>query len=195
MEISVSHQLIEAAASIFLGLAAGFLYDVFRTVRYEVKSKLLTQALDLLFWVMCSIALFFLGLSVGNGQQRISMTVLSFIGGAVYFALFSRPVLFILEKISGFIKTICRIIAVPVKFAASLLKTLKKSLKNIFHYNKKWYKIETKYGKTGYLSEKDGQSGNNGDITYETKRLRYSYEDTSGGAAYIRSGDTDKHER
>jgi hypothetical protein len=58
MRVPVSHQILEAAASLFLGLAAGFLYDFFRVIRRRLRLPPITILADLLFWIAVGIALF-----------------------------------------------------------------------------------------------------------------------------------------
>ena len=126
MEISVGHQVIEAAASIIFGVAAALLYDVFRTFRYELKLKNLTHFLDALYWIICSFSLLVLGLTVGNGQQRVIMTVIAFLGGTVYFLTVSKYCLKLFKKIAELVRELIKIMSIPVNKTEKIIKKTKK---------------------------------------------------------------------
>ena len=90
MDIPISHQLIQAASSLILGAAAGFIYDLFRVVRRRSRSKAVTAATDFLFWLITGLAIFLLGLSLGGGRQRVFMNIMAVLGAIVYFVTLSR---------------------------------------------------------------------------------------------------------
>jgi spore cortex biosynthesis protein YabQ len=90
MQIPISHQLIQAASSLILGAAAGFIYDLFRVVRRRAPSKAVTAATDFLFWLITGLAVFLLGLSLGGGRQRLFMNIMTVLGAIIYFVTLSR---------------------------------------------------------------------------------------------------------
>ena len=58
MAVSVAAQARALLGALALGLAAGVLYDLFRVVRVRVRLAFLGPALDLLFWLCCTVAFF-----------------------------------------------------------------------------------------------------------------------------------------
>ena len=190
MEVSVSKQLIEMAASICFGAAAAFLYDIFRTIRYVFKLKRSVHIMDGLYWIICSCCLFLLGLTLGEGRQRMVMTVLAFVGGGIYFAAFSRYALPLLEKCAGLLINAVKIAWSPVRKFVNLLKKMRENLKNLFHYNAKCYRIDKKYKK----AERKLSSKHGGSID-ETQTFRYSYENIADRLAGVRGVDSCEHER
>jgi hypothetical protein len=141
MEISISHQLIQAASSLFLGAAAGFLYDFFRVVRHRTHSKTVTAVTDFLFWVITGIALFLLGLSLGEGRQRVFMNIIAILGGILYFCTLSRLTVIVCNKLADAIVLIFFCLSRPVVWSYMAYKKIRYFLKNIFHYQRKWFKI------------------------------------------------------
>jgi len=135
---SVELQLTEATASFLIGIFAGLLYDIFRGIRRGAKCAFVTHFLDGLFLLSVTAALFSLSLAIGFGQQRITDTVISVMGGCFYFAIMSRTVLEILSVVSGFFSRTADFLLRPAK-------KLEKNIKSIFHYNLKWYRIGHKY--------------------------------------------------
>ena len=56
-----------------LGVGAGLVYDLFRVVRVRLPLPLLAGALDLLFWLMVTAALFVYTTAAGSGEVRLSL--------------------------------------------------------------------------------------------------------------------------
>ncbi|MGE4485534.1 MAG: spore cortex biosynthesis protein YabQ [Oscillospiraceae bacterium] len=147
MEISVSHQLCEAAASLGLGAAAGFLYDIFRTVRLETRSSVVTVITDMLFWLICAALLFLFGMSAGEGKQRIFMTIFAFLGGALYFCTVSRFMLKLCGFLAEGVRFVLYCLSRPFVWINICLKKLGNILKTIFKYYRKWYRISYDYNR------------------------------------------------
>lgn len=88
MAVSVAAQARALLGALALGLAAGVLYDLFRVVRVRVRLAFLGPALDLLFWLCCTVA-FFLWSAGSGGLVRIYTVILCLAGGWFYFSLVS----------------------------------------------------------------------------------------------------------
>ncbi|UOO37615.1 spore cortex biosynthesis protein YabQ [Oscillospiraceae bacterium CM] len=142
MEIPVTEQVIQAASSLLLGAAAGFLYDFFRVVRRRAPSGTVTMIADFLFWLVCGAGLFLLGLSLGGGRQRIFMSVVAVTGATLYFITLSRISLAICNKLADIIIFILFCLSRPVVWLYLAMKKICLFIKNIFHYLQKWYKLE-----------------------------------------------------
>ena len=130
--------LLQAAA---LGLAAGLLYDLFRILRCRVRLPLLGPALDLLFWLVLTGVLFLWSQWAWGGPVRLYGVVFLFLGGVIYFRLFSRWMLFLGYRIADLTTFLLGILALPLFALNRLFKKLKKLAKNIFLSSGKWYRI------------------------------------------------------
>ena len=58
MTVSVTDQALFFAGALVMGAAVGLLYDAFRILRVRVRLPLLGGVLDLLFWLVVTVALF-----------------------------------------------------------------------------------------------------------------------------------------
>ena len=138
MELPISLQLLQAGLAFLLGAAAGVVYDLLRTVRLLLRSRVADWVCDALFCIGCACGLFVLGLSVGEGRQRGFLTVFVFLGMALYFVTLSIPARLLLEQLVRCLMRCVQILLRPVKVAAKGVKKMKKNIKNLFHYLHKW---------------------------------------------------------
>jgi hypothetical protein len=206
MEISISHQLIQAASSLFLGAAAGFLYDFFRVVRHRTRSKTVTAVTDFLFWVITGIALFLLGLSLGAGRQRIFMNIIAILGGILYFCTLSRLTVIVCNKLADALVFLFFCLTRPIVWTYMAYKKIRDFLKNIFHYQHKWFKIYADnrfYPSVRNMPKNDHRNDQNrkkhGDqyldtegAAHEAEKGRYYYEARHIRSDCLRVGDSHK---
>jgi signal transduction histidine kinase len=141
MEISVSYQLLQAASSLALGAAAGFLYDIFRVVRRRARSIAVTTITDILFWLITGAALFLMGLSLGQGRQRLFMIVMAFLGATAYFVVLSPLSLIVCNALADGFLFLLYCLSRPVVWGYRLFKKIHTFIKNIFLYSMKCYTI------------------------------------------------------
>jgi spore cortex biosynthesis protein YabQ len=200
MELTISQQLIEAAAALLLGISAGFLYDVLRAVRRRADSKIVTSALDLLFWIVAGVLLFAVGFFAGQGRQRVYMTVLAIVSAAVYFCTLSRAFVLLCEKLVDFVLFLIKILTYPLVLLVRFLKKIIELEKKLFQYRRRWYTITGK----GFFSHarahrqsvkkaaRKTSSAERGEGD-ETKAIKYIYQNTRTRAADIRGRKSDKH--
>ena len=99
MHVDVSLQLAQLAVSVLTGFALGVLYDVLRAMRRVFK---INAALDALYCAVLLLALFTLGMDIGQGGVHVFMFCAAAAGCAVYMALLSRALLPLFEKITAF---------------------------------------------------------------------------------------------
>ena len=90
MTVDVAAQGAALFQAILLGLAAGVLYDLFRILRVRVRVPLLGPMLDLLFWLLLTGTLFLWSQWAWGGPVRLYGVTFLFLGGVIYFWLFSR---------------------------------------------------------------------------------------------------------
>ena len=70
MHVDVSLQLAQLAVSVLTGFALGVLYDVLRAMRRVFK---INAALDALYCAVLLLALFTLGMDIGQGGVHVFM--------------------------------------------------------------------------------------------------------------------------
>ena len=73
MTVSVTDQALFFAGALVMGAAVGLLYDAFRILRVRVRLPLLGGVLDLLFWLVVTVALFVYTTTAGSGEVRLSI--------------------------------------------------------------------------------------------------------------------------
>jgi len=193
MDISPSYQLLEAALSAALGFALGIVYDLFRIARRRLKALHLTALFDALYWVLAAACFFFFGAGVSQRGFRLFMFAFAFLGGAIYFLTLSAPAMWLLEKFADFIEFLIRCLCLPFVFAARLIKFFRESLKRVFKYLKKWFRINTKsfapserlYVRSRYAKEE----------RFENEEGKYYYEAGRLGRDRLRGGDSDFAQR
>lgn len=131
MHVDVSLQLAQLAVSVLTGFALGVLYDVLRAMRRVFK---INAALDALYCAVLLLALFTLGMDIGQGGVHVFMFCAAAAGCVVYMSLLSRALLPLFEKITAFAakaaSPICKLIN---KFACCAKKCFSKALN--------WYTI------------------------------------------------------
>ena len=154
MHVDVSLQLAQLAVSVLTGFALGVLYDVLRAMRRVFK---INAALDALYCAVLLLALFTLGMDIGQGGVHVFMFCAAAAGCAVYMSLLSGALLPLFEKITAFAakaaSPICKLIN---KFANCAKKCFSKALN--------WYTIkkQSRKRRTGAQDEKiddDRRSG------------------------------------
>ena len=139
METSIFGQLLETAAALALGAAAGLFYDALRVVRRRLPIKLVTLLCDLVFSVAAGGAIFVLGMTMGGGRQRALTAVLAVLGGTLYFLTLTRPVTYILEGVADLISLFARLLTFPVAFLFKAMKNFAVFSKKVFNYGLGWY--------------------------------------------------------
>ena len=72
-----------------MGAAGGLLYDAFRILRVRVRLPC-CGVLDLLFWLVVTVALFVYTTTAGSGEVRLYIVAAVLLGAAAYFWLLSR---------------------------------------------------------------------------------------------------------
>lgn len=103
MSISLSGQLFSLAMGLLLGVGVGLLYDMLRQLRLACPLRCLAEGLDLLFWLLACLTLFFCGVRFGGGQVRLYMALWLSLGGTAYFAVLSRLARQLLAILVGFL--------------------------------------------------------------------------------------------
>ncbi|MBE6963886.1 MAG: hypothetical protein E7443_04705 [Ruminococcaceae bacterium] len=143
MGVRVSEQLLAFGQSILLGLSAGVLYDLLRTVRLRLPRS--TAVLDGLYCLCVGAAAFLFLLRRGSGELRGFMA-LGGVGGAVlFFCALSRPLRPVWDFWAETAAHLLRLLALPLALCRVILKKTVRQLKKLFYFAWKCYTI----GKNG----------------------------------------------
>lgn len=131
--------------SIYGGLIAGFVYDLYKTIRYYSKpSKFRTYLGDLLFWIILSILFFYILLKINWGEVRGYIVIGFLFGIFLYKKIFSKAIYQLCLKIGGVIRKLLGklvfIIAYPFKILKEKLYKWMKKIMNIPIYLIKQFK-------------------------------------------------------
>ena len=141
MAFQISDQLRSFGLAILLGLAAGVVYDLLRTVRLRFPS--FTGVLDLLYCLTAGGALSLFVLRQADGQFRGFILLGAAGGSVVFFMLFSaflRPVWdFWLDRSVEFL----HLLVWPVRKGWSTCKKIVKQTKNLFYFCEKYATIRS----------------------------------------------------
>lgn len=145
MPVSVSNQAYVFLWSVGGGIAAAFLYDLFRIRRKAVKSHdLFVYVEDILYWIIAAVIMFLTIYISNEGEIRGFLFVGAVIGVVLYIVLLSRvimasflAILRILGKIAYItysiliypFRIIARILSYPLKFLGTLIKKVLKALR------------------------------------------------------------------
>jgi spore cortex biosynthesis protein YabQ len=141
MEISVAGQAAALTGAVALGLGVGALYDLLRLLRRHMRGRVLGHALDLLFWAAVTGVLFLYAIAATGGQVRIYVLLAVFGGAVLYFLTLSPWVLSLGELLVDGLAAAARLICLPGRVLWLGVKKIKKNLKNVFHYRRRWVKI------------------------------------------------------
>lgn len=146
MHVDVSLQLAQLALSVLTGFALGVLYDILRAMRRVLR---INAALDALFCAALLLALFTLGMDIGQGGVHVFMFCAAAAGCAAYMSLLSAALLPLFEKIAVFAaKAASPVCKLRNKFANCGKKCFSKALN--------WYTIrkQSRKRRTGEQNEK-----------------------------------------
>lgn len=128
------------------GLIAGFIYDVYRSIRYISRpSKYVAYIQDFLFWTVVVILFFYILIKINWGELRGFIVIGFFLGITIYMKIFSRFLYPICVKILKLISKFISLIFSPFRFVkkqtAPTITKVRKVNKEIIREIKKYKKI------------------------------------------------------
>ena len=129
MELYVSRQLLQLICSAAVGIGIGLIYDIFRILRRCLKAD---AVFDVMFWLCCLMALFTLGMDIGEGSLHIFMLAFAVLGFAAYMLLLSTPVMTVLYKIA-------HIVSLALSPLKKIIKIFSEVVKKLFSNIRAWY--------------------------------------------------------
>ena len=117
MENSIKIQIFIFLTSIYSGMIAGIVYDLYRLIRYHSKpSKIVTGIGDLVFWIGEALIFFYIFNKSSWGELRGYIFVGFFFGTIIYGQILSRFLYPLLLKIFNGIIYIVKWIIYIIKF-------------------------------------------------------------------------------
>ena len=125
MSGEVARQLQVLCQALLLGGAMGLAYDLLRIVRVRLRLPLAEGALDLLFWLGATAALFVWSQGAWGGQVRWYGAVFCLLGGGAYFRSLSPWVRRLGDLAARLAAVIWKILTFPAALVLALLKKIK----------------------------------------------------------------------
>lgn len=188
MDIPISTQLAQIAASTLVGAGLGLFYDFLRIFRIRLRHNIITLLLDLVFWIVGILALFSLGLGPGQGTLRLFMVIFVLFGSILYFLGLSKLIMRIFTLLFDTIIKIIALFKAPALRIADINKKLLKKQKKLFQKSAKWFTITFKNmcpekqlkKPVSILEEED----------YEAQTGKYHYEDYHNSSDSLRRDHT-----
>jgi len=128
MDNSIKVQGYIFLTSIYGGLIIGFVYDIYRVLRYFLKpKKIATFFEDLTFWIFASLIIFYILIKSNWGEIRGYIFIGFLVGTILYLKIGSKIIYPILLKIFKFISTLV------YEFIKLILDAYKAELVNSFN--------------------------------------------------------------
>ncbi len=91
------HEVYVFLSALGSGLAAGFIYDLFRLKRKVLKTKVFMLTLeDIAFWLITAVIIFLTAFISNEGEVRLFFLMAAAFGVTLYFLLLSRWVILII---------------------------------------------------------------------------------------------------
>ncbi|MGI6029473.1 MAG: spore cortex biosynthesis protein YabQ [Candidatus Heteroscillospira sp.] len=137
MEIYALTQLTQALSSVLFGAVLGVAYDLLRALRRSLGVK--SAPADFIFCLCALCALFYLGMSLGDGQLRIFMALFCALGTGLYLGCVTP---FVLPVLIGALA----LAALPLAPVKKAVKKFVFFFKKLFQYPRKWFRIKHNVG-------------------------------------------------
>lgn len=136
MILSVSEQVTVFLWTTVCGMAAAFIYDLFRIFRKAVKTgNLVTFIQDLLYWIIVAVIMSVTIFYSNDGELRGFLFLGTFLGAVLYGLLFSRIImsssLLIIRVTVKIIKFVTFVVSYPFKLIIKLLAIPVRKLKKV----------------------------------------------------------------
>lgn len=113
------------------GLLSGVLFDIFRVSRKAFKiPNILVYIEDVLFWILTGAIVLFTIFTFTDGQIRLYMILVMILGAFIYLITVSKYFIIINTKIINLIKSIIKLLILPLKKIQENLKSLLNFKKN-----------------------------------------------------------------
>ena len=150
MDTTLMLELHMFLTAIYGGIIAGFIYDIYRTIRYFSKpSKFITYLEDLLFWTIISSIFFYILIKINWGEIRGYIILAFLLGVIIYTKIFSKFIYPFCIKggriVNKIVQRIICLILYPLRILKSksspTIKKVKRIPIEVIRQTKKYLKI------------------------------------------------------
>lgn len=115
--MDMGNQILTFATMIGVGLFLGLLFDMYRvSLGKRRQNRILIWTMDLLYWLVCVLVVFFALLFTNGGELRFYIFIGLVSGALFYYRLLSRYVIAFLMKVLVFFAACIRLIKQVVCF-------------------------------------------------------------------------------
>lgn len=132
MTVTVWEQAYSLLGGLVLGVATGLLYELLRCVRYRVRGRIFCALLDLLFWLLVTVALFLWSVAAGRGVVRLSVCAALFLGCAGYLHFLSPLCFPTFFALTGLIARLFHLLLSPFRLLKRLGDAVSKKFTGFF---------------------------------------------------------------
>ena len=102
--MDMGNQILTFATMIGVGLFLGLLFDMYRvSLGKRRQNRILIWTMDLLYWLVCVLVVFFALLFTNGGELRFYIFIGLVSGALFYYRLLSRYVIAFLMKVLVFL--------------------------------------------------------------------------------------------
>lgn len=123
MDNSLMLELHIFLTSIYAGIIAGLVYDLYRAVRHFSKpNRFMTYIEDFLFWVVIAYVFFYTLIRINWGQIRGYIIFGFLLGILIYTIIFSKYIYPMVVKLAGIIKRFIDIILFSISYPFKCFK-------------------------------------------------------------------------
>lgn len=135
MDNSVKMQAYIFFTVFYGGLIVGFIYDIYRGLRYYLNpKKIITFIEDLVFWIIATLVTFYILIKSNWGELRGYIFIGLFLGLYLYLKLLSKLIYPILLKI---LRLLCLVMKKVIKVIIFPFNMIKKIISPLFNKMKK----------------------------------------------------------
>lgn len=160
MILSMVSQVKLFLMTILIGISAGFVYDLIKSMRKIIRhNNFVIQLEDFIYWITISVAMFFIMLSKNSGQVRGFCIGGALFGMLLYSLTLSKFVVNICVSTINFIMKIVintiRIILYPIRILLNIIEVpwnfvkirfikIAKAIKKYLYISNRYAKIKSK---------------------------------------------------
>ena len=122
MGITLKSELTVFGISILLGVISGLVFDVFRSVRLEIRAGRKTVAFqDILFWIIIAVLFFATVYRYNSGQLRFYIFIGAFLGLALYLVTVSKVCIKIFAGFISALRTVVSFVIRTIEFPVHII--------------------------------------------------------------------------
>lgn len=130
----MNNELSTLSIFLILGICIGLLFDIFRISRRVFKTpNIIIYIEDISFWILTGFLILYTIGVFTNGEIRLYMILMIFIGAFLYFISISKYFILLNTKILNFIKSTINFLLIPLRKTLNIVrKTLNITGRKIF---------------------------------------------------------------